>query len=82
MRIIDYNKKCSIKYIGIYLTSQEAKQFRSEINNLLKDPEANKHFHVYSDDHSREISCSIVTEKKLKNVKNYNKLEQQILTEK
>ncbi|MCK4544664.1 hypothetical protein KAU43_03935 [candidate division WOR-3 bacterium] len=79
MRIIDLNKKCSINAMSIYLTQNEAEQFRDELNRLLKVPEANEHFHIYEDDMSREISCSIITEKKLQNLKRYNKLEQMIL---
>jgi hypothetical protein len=81
MRIIDLNKKCSINAMSIYLTQNEAEQFRDELNRLLKAPEANEHFHIYEDDMSREISCSIITEKKLQNLKRYNKLEQMILGE-
>jgi len=65
--------------MSIYLTQNEAEEFRNELNKLLKDPEANKHFHIYEDNMSREISCSIITEKKLKDLKGYNKLERMIL---
>ncbi len=82
MKMIDNDKKSSIKTLAIYLTLQEARQFRDELNKLIENSEANEHFHVYQDDNNREISCSIITENKLKNIKNYNKLEQQILLEK
>jgi hypothetical protein len=82
MRMIDYDRKISIKTLGIYLSPQEAEELRDELNELLENPEANEHFHVYQHDMSREISCSIITENKLKNIKRYNKLEQQILLEK
>ncbi|MCK4488872.1 MAG: hypothetical protein KAU23_01365 [Anaerolineales bacterium] len=83
MRIIDYDKKRSIKAISLYLTEDEASHLKDELELLLKTPESNDHFHI-SDvkDPSREISCSIITENKLKNISSYNKLEQQVLTEK
>ncbi len=81
MRMIDFNKKCSVNAISIYLTQDEADQLCYKLNKSLKDPEANEHFHIYENDMSREISCSIITEKKLKDLKRYNKLERKILYE-
>jgi hypothetical protein len=82
MRMIDYERKTSIKGLGIYLTPQEAEELGRKLNKLLENPEANEHFHIYQHDMSREISCSIITENKLNDIKSYNKLEQQILLEK
>ncbi len=81
MRIIDLDRKCQVKSLSIYLTPNEAEQFRDELDKLLKDPEADEHFHIHEDDISREISCSIITEKKLQNLNRYNKLEQAVLGE-
>ena len=81
MRMIDLGRNCSVKVQAMYLTPNEARQLVSELNKLLENPEANEHFHVYEEDMSREISCSIITEKKLANLKQYNKLEQQVLSE-
>lgn len=81
MRIIDLDGKCPIKHMSMYLTPNEAREFRDELDKLLKYPEAKEHFHIYEGDMLREISCSIITEKKLQNPKGYNKLEQSILTE-
>ena len=81
MRMIDFDRKCSIKSIAMYLTPDEAKQLSNELDKLLKDPEANEHFHINDKGYSREVSCSIITEKKLQNLKNYNELEQQVLGE-
>jgi hypothetical protein len=81
MRMIDFDRKCSVKTLAMYLRPSEAKQLRDELSKLLQDPEAKEHFHIFDNDMSREISCSIITEKKLKNLKRYNKLEQQILRE-
>ncbi|KPJ72350.1 hypothetical protein AMJ52_06615 [candidate division TA06 bacterium DG_78] len=81
MRMIDFDRKCSVKTLAMYLRPNEVEQLRDELGKLLKTPEANEHFHVYENDMSREISCSIITEKKLVNLKKYNKLEQQVLSE-
>ncbi|MBN1665099.1 MAG: hypothetical protein JW943_15995 [Deltaproteobacteria bacterium] len=83
MRMIDFDRKSSLKSIYLYLTESEATQIKEELEKLLKDPEAHEHFHVCdARDPYREISCSIVTEIKLKNISRYNKLEQQVLSEK
>ncbi len=83
MRIIDFIKQRSIKAVSLYLTEDEASQLKEELELLLKNPESNDHFHVYDvKNPGREISCSIITENKLKNISGYNKLEQQVLTEK
>jgi hypothetical protein len=66
----------------MYLTVPEAKWMREELDKLLKNPEANDHFHIDTGEGGREISCSIVTESKLKNLSGYSKLEQQVLSEK
>jgi hypothetical protein len=65
MRTIDYDKKTSVNALGLYLTVAEAKWFQEELNKLLENPEKNDHFHISQMDNTREISCSIMTEKKL-----------------
>lgn len=83
MRIIDLDKKCSIKAVSLYLTEDEASHLKDELELLLKNPESNDHFHIYdAKDPKREISCSTITENKLKSISSYNKLERQVLTEK
>jgi hypothetical protein len=83
MRLLDLELNSTVKKLSIYLTPEEAEWFKRELEKLIKDPEANEHFHIHSLDNSkREISCSIVTTKKLKDLSNYNKAEQNILNEK
>ena len=66
----------------MYLTPEEAEWIKRELDGLLKDPEANEHFHVHSlPSADREISCSIITKTKLHNLSRYNKLEQKVLSE-
>jgi hypothetical protein len=81
MRMLDPDKKLSIKSLQLFLTTKEASQFIDDLQELLKDPEANEHFHIYSDDHSREISCSLLTDAKLIDLSRYTKLEQKIILE-
>jgi hypothetical protein len=81
MRMIDDRRKSSVRSVSMYLTAQEARTLHAGLDRLLQDPEANKHFHVDSEDFSREISCSIITEKKLGNLRRYTRLEQQVLLE-
>ena len=80
MKLIAVDRKCSLKVVSLYLTVKEAKQLRDELERLLKEPEAKEHLHIYEEDMSREISCSIITENKLKNLSGYNKLERQVLS--
>lgn len=82
MRMISFDNNSSIKSISLYLTPDEASQLKEELENLLRDPEAHEHFHIYDlKDPNREISCSIITENKLRNLSSYNKLEQQTLAD-
>ena len=82
MRMLDVENKSSVWNLQLYLTVAEAKELQTELSKLLDNPEANEHFHVMSEDSGREISCSIITQKKMEHVSSYTKLDQQILTEK
>ena len=75
MRMIDDQRRQSVKSASLFLTPQEAREMRDNLDDLLKDPKAHECFHVYSDDNSREISCSIITDSKLKDLGKYNKIE-------
>jgi hypothetical protein len=82
MRIINMDTKASARLIQLYLTPNEASEFRKELDRLLAKPESNDHSHISSEDSNCELSFSIITESKLKNINRYTKLEQKILTEK
>ena len=80
MKMLDPNKNEIIKTIHLYLSEPDAIELVEALNRLLDDPEANNHFHLYSEDLKTELSCSIVTDQKL--IKNkYTELERKILTE-
>ena len=81
MRMIDAEREQRVRVLQLYLTPKEAKLLRQRLEKLLANPEANKHAHILSEDNSGEVSFSIVTEKKLQNLKGYTELEQQILIE-
>ena len=82
MYLIDLDKETSIRSISLYLTTAEANELLRKLNNLLEDPEANEHFHLHdSKGKENEISCSLITEKKLKNLNKYNEIERRILSE-
>ncbi len=82
MRILDVENKSSLWNLQLYLTESEAKELHSELSTLLNNPEANEHFHLISEDSGRELSCSLITPKKLDNISSYSKLEQKVLLEK
>lgn len=82
MRMIDLERKCTLKGLSLFLTVFEAEQLKDELEKLLKNPEAKEHLHIFSMDNMRELSCSIITADKLQHIKGYNKLEQKALTEK
>ena len=83
MRMLDQDRKAAIKSVAMYLTVEEAEWLKRELEGLLQDPEANDHFHVCSLDNSgRELSCSIITPHKLKDLGRYTNVEQNVLSEK
>jgi hypothetical protein len=65
MRMINTATKQSVRVLQLYLTVEEAREFQEQLGHLLADPEANEHFHFPSADTSREISCSLLTPRKL-----------------
>ena len=81
MRMLDPNRKAPVDALQLYLTPREAEELRDGLSVLLRDPEANEHIHVYDDDMSRELSCSLVTGAKLRDLSGYTKLERRILSQ-
>ncbi|NIM51416.1 MAG: hypothetical protein GTO22_19565 [Gemmatimonadales bacterium] len=79
--MLDSDRKAPVQALQLYLTQREAEELRDGLSVLLRDPEANKHIHVYDDHMSRELSCSVVTAAKLQDLSRYTKLERRILSE-
>lgn len=65
MRMFDPNGGEVVSQLQLYLSPSEAKKLASELETLIRDPEANEHCHLFSEDGSDELSVSIVTEAKL-----------------
>ena len=81
MKIIDNKQEDELKDVGLYLTVEEATRLKNELNDLLEDPESISHFHIHDlQGNSAELSCSIVTKKKLKEIHKFNQVEQRILS--
>ncbi len=81
MRLLDGDKQLPLHIVQLYLTPGEATKLRDVLTSLLIDPEANAHEHIHAEDGTRELSVSVVTETKLKNVRRYSKAEQKMFTE-
>ena len=80
MRMVDFAEQRQVRDLGVYLTQQEAEHLVEGLGRLLRDPEASEHLRI-SDFEGGKLSCSIVTDRKLKKV-NYNYMELKILGEK
>ena len=81
MRIIDTERGQSVRGIDLFLTISEAKAFCQHLQRLLMDPEKSEHFHLKAEDWSREVTCSIVTPRKLAEL-SYTELERRVFDEK
>jgi len=80
--MIDSDKENSVRTLSLYLTVKEAEKMIRELKNLLNDPDGNEHFHIFDEKvPEKEISCSLITEKKLKNLDKYNEIERKIFLE-
>jgi len=65
MRALDSKTGKALGQIQLYLSPAEARKVIQELEGLLRDAEANEHFHLLSEDGAEEISVSVVTEAKL-----------------
>lgn len=67
MRIVDADRG-ELRQVQLYVSAPEARRLVDELRKLLDVPEANEHFHLFSEDGGTELSCSIVTVAKLAGV--------------
>jgi hypothetical protein len=81
MRILDTDNQGPIRRIQLYLTPREAAALRDALDQLLGDPEANEHEHLIADDGSRDLSVSIVTAAKLRELRRYSDAERRMFAE-
>ncbi len=78
MRFLDADGTSNVRNLQLYLTPAEAKEIVQQLTTLLSDPEAEEHFHVFSEDGGWEMSCSLITERKLSDTR-YTKRELAVL---
>jgi hypothetical protein len=81
MRTIDTDRQQSVRFAQLYLTVREARELRQQLDQFLAAPESSEHFHVHADDTSRELSCSIITPRKLAQG-SYTDFERRVFEEK
>ncbi len=81
MRILDGDKQIPLRNVQLYLTPREAEKFCQALKLLLVDPDANEHEHVFAEDASREISVSLLTPAKLRDLSGYSKAERKMFEE-
>lgn len=82
MRLLDGERQVPLWNVQLYLTPAEAKELTAALNKLLVDPEANEHEHVLSRESGREVSVSLVTPRKLKDLSGYTPAEREMFGEK
>ena len=82
MWMLDRDREHSVRTLQLYLTPAEASALSDKLQRLLVDPERGEHDHVLSDDASRDLSFSLITANKLRDLARYTKVEQRVLQEK
>jgi len=65
VRLIDTESMARLEQVQLYLSADEARRLVAELEKLLADPEANQHFHLFSEDGGDELSVSLLTPAKL-----------------
>lgn len=63
--MFDPNREEALAQLQLYLSPAEARKLVSELEALIREPEANEHFHLFSEDGSDELSVSLVTKAKV-----------------
>jgi hypothetical protein len=79
--MLDSEGDRSVHQLQLYLTPGEARELRALLDELLLNPEANEHRHVFSEDSGRDISLSLVTPTKLRDLSGYTAAEKRLFTE-
>lgn len=78
MRMLDSRTHQAVDGLQLYLTPEEAMELRVALDRLLAKPEAPEHEHVFSRDGASELSFSIVTPAKLRNLGKYTPAERRL----
>jgi len=64
LRILDDESDKKLDVVSVFLTREEAEQFRSYLNQLLDKPKL-QHAHLSSDNYQKEITICLYDEKNL-----------------
>jgi hypothetical protein len=81
VRMLDVEADRSVYQLQLYLTPGEARELRTALDELLVNPETNEHRHLFAEDSGREISFSLVTPTKLRDLSGYTVAEQRLFKE-
>jgi hypothetical protein len=81
MRILDTDNQGPVRRIQVYLTPGEAADLRDALDQLLDDPESSANERVLAEDGSRDLSVSIVTAAKLRELRRYSDAERRMFAE-
>ena len=81
MRILDADHQGPMRRVQLYLTPPEAADLRDALDRLARDPEAGDHEHVQGEEGSRELSVSLVTPAKLRDLSRYSDAERRMFAE-
>jgi hypothetical protein len=78
MRALNGDNDEPIHSVQLYLSAEEARKLVVALEQLLQDPDSDDHRHVLSLDGLREVSVSLVTDRKMKELKRYTAAEQRM----
>ena len=80
MRMLDAEKQTRLYDVQLYLTPEEARELRENLEKLLRNPDAKEHAHLISD--GGEMSFSLMTQAKLQDMSAYTAAERKLFGKK
>jgi hypothetical protein len=80
MRMLDVDREQGVRVLQLYLSSAEAEELHRHLGELIRNPEAIEHRHLFAEDMSRELSLSILTGSKRASA-GYTRVERRIFDE-
>jgi hypothetical protein len=81
MRLLNGDDQTPLYSAQLYLTPEEARSLRDALNRLLEAIERPEHEHVLGKDGLRDVSVSIVTDAKLRDLDKYTEHERRMFLE-
>ena len=64
MRLLNEDSDMKLDRLTLYLTHEEARQLKSDLDQLLENPQTN-HTHISSQDRTKELTVCVYDETKL-----------------